>query len=111
MRWLVWSVLRDQFDELFEAHDGRQLLWELFRASYANADHMLLVTDVCMPVYNGLDVLEACDELEYPPRVLVITSFPDRATRERVQRLGGALLAKPFTTSELRQAVRQVIAS
>lgn len=109
MRWLVWSVLRDEFDELVEARDGRQLLWELFRSSYSEHVHTLIVTDVCMPVYNGLDVLEACEELQYAPRVLVITSFPNPATRERVERLGGHLLAKPFTTSQLREAVHEAI--
>jgi CheY-like chemotaxis protein len=110
MRWLVRSVLRDEFDELIEACDGRQLLWELFRSTYADHVHTLIVTDVCMPVYNGLDVLEACEELQYAPRVLVITSFPSPATRARVQRLGGRLLAKPFTTAQLRDAVHEAIA-
>jgi len=109
MRWLIRSTLRPWSSQIVEAADGRELFWELLRCSRAYAERdVLVVTDICMPVYSGLDVLEVYDELGYHPSTVVVTSFPAERTQTLVARMGGILIPKPFTTSALRHVVEHV---
>jgi len=109
MRWLVRTTLQPEFPDVLEAADGRQLFSLLLRASFAPGSSepaaLVLIVDVRMPVYDGLEVLDAWqdDELHIP--VIVITSFPDDAVRAEVERLGAVLLPKPFTRATLRRVV------
>jgi len=106
MRWLVRQTCRDRFDEIVEANDGRELFWTLVRCSRTRAaDDVVLVTDIRMPAYSGLDVLAACDELDYHPTTIVMTSFPDADAYASTERAGAVLLPKPFVTADLRRLV------
>lgn len=109
MRAFVRGALGHDYPDVVEAEDGRQLFWQLMRSSFTPsgraAEPMVIVADVCMPAYSGLDVLDAWHDDGPPPPVVVITSFPDDVTRARVDRLGAILLAKPFTRAKLRDAV------
>jgi len=106
MRWLVRAALRDRFAEIIEAEDGRRLFWELVKCTKTrSASEVVVVTDIRMPVYSGLDVLAIYDELDFRPPTVVITSFPSKEVTAAVDRAGARLLAKPFATSELRKAV------
>ena len=108
MRWLVRSAVGAEFAEVVEAADGRELFWELLRSSRTHGENQVIVTDLCMPTYDGLEVLDAW--LDLNPRVptILITAFPSEAVRERAAQLGAVLLAKPFSTATLRAAVRVV---
>ena len=108
MRKLIRTVLADRFDEILEAADGRELFWTLVRESYSGAQDLAVVADVCMPVYSGLDVAGVCEDLGVHVPTVLITSFPSADVRARVERLGCTLVAKPFTTSDLRQVVDSV---
>jgi CheY-like chemotaxis protein len=109
MRRLIRSVLGGRFDEVLEAADGRELFWHLLHCSYQGDPRpVVLVADVFMPVYSGLDVLAACNELDFKVPTVVITSFPSQAVEDRVAELGGVLVAKPFATNDLRRVVDQV---
>lgn len=108
MRWMVKSACRARFDDIIEARDGRELFWHLIRhANEPDAD-IVVVTDVRMPSYSGLDVIATYEELGYHPPTVVITSFPDDDVRERTARAGSQLLAKPFTLAALRRVVDDV---
>jgi FixJ family two-component response regulator len=108
MRALVRSVLRGTADEIIEAGDGRALFWELLRCSYArDAVDVVVITDLCMPVYSGLDVVATFDELGFHPNTIVITSYPDPKVSSAVERAGAVLVPKPFTTSAFRSVVER----
>lgn len=113
MRRLVRGAIGHRFDEIVEVGDGRALLWTLLRASFqapgGDAPPDVLVSDVCMPGYGGLDVIDAWRELHPAGRALVITAFPDEATRRRAAELGAAMLEKPFSISALRRLVDAAI--
>jgi DNA-binding NtrC family response regulator len=111
MRWLVRRILAPRFADITEAADGRELLWcVLQHVRERPRDGLVIVADVCMPVYDGLDVLDACGELDYHVTPIVITSFPSLAVRARVAEIGGVLVPKPFAMGELRRAVESVCA-
>lgn len=109
MRALVRDTLASEFPNVLELADGRELFWHLMRAEFAGtaARGLVIVTDVRMPAYNGLDVLDAWQEARPGEPVVVITAFPDDRVRARVARLGGHLVPKPFTRAALRRAVAE----
>ncbi len=106
MRWLVRTTFRDCFAEIVEAADGRELFWHLLECSRTRADaDVVVITDIRMPAYTGLDILGTYDELDFHPATIVMTSFPDADARAETERAGGVLLPKPFATAELRRIV------
>lgn len=109
MRWLVRWMLAGVADEIIEAPDGRTLFWELVRCSYSRDPRdVTVITDLCMPVYNGLDIVATYDELDFHPSTIVITSYPDPKVSSEVERAGAILVPKPFTTTEFRRMVEHV---
>jgi FixJ family two-component response regulator len=109
MRSLVRSTLHPDYPDAIEVADGRDLFWQLVRRSFARHGEslrdMVIVADVRMPAYNGLDVLDAWQDVDDEAPMVVITSFPDDEVRDRVERLGATLLPKPFSRAHLRAAV------
>jgi two-component system, response regulator, stage 0 sporulation protein F len=109
MRALVRATLAGAYPDVLEVGDGRDLMWQLLRSSFGSRDQTLreivIVTDVRMPSYSGLDVLDAWQEGEGDAPIVIITSFPDDHVRARVTRLGATLLPKPFSRAGLRAAV------
>jgi CheY-like chemotaxis protein len=112
MRSLIREALAGDFHEVIEAEDGRDLFWTLLRENFAAppgaVPRPVVVTDLCMPGYNGLEVIEAWRELQPNTPVILITAFPSDTVRERAARLGAVMLAKPFSTQALRTLVREI---
>jgi CheY-like chemotaxis protein len=110
MRQFVRNAVGPAFGDVVEVCDGRELFWALLRARFA-ADQppdIAVITDVAMPAYNGLDVLDAWgDEAAIP--TIVMTAFPSDAVRARAAQLWVALLAKPFSLARLRRTVQDVL--
>lgn len=111
MRALVRSTLRPDYPDALELADGRELFWQLMRASFSRDGHdrpVVVVADIRMPAYTGIEVLTAWQGEQPHMPVVVITSFPDDDVRRRVAELGATLLPKPFTRARLRQVVHDV---
>jgi len=107
VRILVQSVLRTMGYEVTTASGGREAL----RAVYAeSATPDLLVADIDMPGMTGIE-LAARLTVERPTvRVILMTGDAASAARARDRaRFVVAVLLKPFTTSELREVVREAI--
>jgi DNA-binding response OmpR family regulator len=113
MRALVRATLAREFPDALEIPDGRALFWELMRASLvkgaATPRELVIVADIRMPAYSGLDVLDAWRGEQDDVPIVVITSFPDEGVRARVRRLGAVLVAKPFSRAQLRGAVHDAV--
>jgi CheY-like chemotaxis protein len=108
-RWLLRQMLQPLGFDVLEAASGRELFWALESDQRSAADSdLLVIADVRMPVYDGLDVLEAWNgDWTYP--FVVMTSFPSARVEQRVRALGGVLLAKPFTLYDLRRVVERCV--
>ena len=115
MRGLVRFAVGAWFDEVVEVGDGRALLWDLMASWFAStpghAPHALIVTDLHMPLYSGLDVADAWREVQPEVPVLLITAFPSAEQDRRAREVGAAMLAKPFSLAELRGAVKALHAA
>jgi CheY-like chemotaxis protein len=111
MRWLVRAAAGDEFSEIVEAVNGRDLLWTLLRSELKARclpQQQVVVTDMYMPGYDGLDVLEAWREQHPENPAILITAFPSEAVRARAAKLGVVMLAKPFSTATLRRVLKDV---
>jgi len=93
-----------------EAADGRELFWALEEVSrVGGAEPALVIADVYMPAYDGLEVLEAWREAMAGRGVICITAFPDAVVARRVQALGAELLPKPFSLRAFSECVRSTL--
>ena len=110
MRTLVREAIGDDFREVIEVSDGRQLFWTLLRSDFRGGSErdLLIVTDLYMPAYDGLAVIDAWREVYPKAPAILITAFPSDEVRRRASELGAVMIAKPFSTAELKRAVHEI---
>jgi len=66
----------------------------------------LIVSDIRLPYFTGLEILESLKVSSQRIPVILITGFPDRETYAQASQLGAeCVLEKPFDLGELRAAV------
>lgn len=109
MRSLLAEILRSDGYEVVEASNGRELFWSIETAGKGEGFD-LVVSDVRMPGYSGLEVAEAWAEVS-GPRVILMTAFADPEVRRRVASLGIRLLDKPFELDKLLELIREIVKS
>ena len=108
---LSWSLERKGY-KVIECPDGTTLMRKLGLLGPRNhvQTHDLIISDIRMPGATGLQVLECAREFDDFPPMILITAFPDSASREQAMRLGAvAMLAKPFDIEEMIDRVRETI--
>jgi two-component system, OmpR family, response regulator CpxR len=104
VRCLVAMMLKRAGYEVAQAKDGEEGI-ELC----ATLDPEVIVTDIFMPRLDGIDVLRAAKARTRQSRVVAISGGSPRLQVDFLQvaeRLGAdAIVQKPFTPSQLLQAV------
>ncbi len=106
MRELLVEILRADGYDVLEAKNGRELFWVVETAPRPVA---VVITDVKMPAYDGLEVAEAWAARGGGPRLVLMSAFPDACARKRAEALGVTLLHKPFEISVLQEIVRRLV--
>lgn len=110
-RMLAWSLEHSGY-EVSECGDGFTVLRRLGLMDPGRPEpaYDLVISDVRMPGYTGLQVLESMRACSGCPPVVLISAFADAATRERADSMGAALLLpKPFDVDDLLVAVRRLL--
>ena len=113
MRRLIAHTLERAGYAVVTARSGSEAVAWLglcvFDGSLANVP-ALIVSDIRLPDFSGLDLLEVMiSALEDVPMVL-ITGFPSRETYAEAFELGAVrVLSKPFEFEDLLSAVRSVL--
>ncbi len=70
----------------------------------------MIITDLRMPVMDGLQTLALAKEKSPEAKLIVITGYPSEETLQLCRELGVArYLVKPFSIREFRQVVRNVL--
>jgi two-component system cell cycle response regulator CpdR len=109
VRHLVRRALNEDGHETVEAADGAAALDILMRDS---GRFDLLVTDIKMPIMDGI-ALALATARDFPSLpILMMTGYADQ--RERASGLEAIVrdvIAKPFTLAELRFAVTAALAA
>lgn len=111
LRQLIVARMRREAFEVIEANSGNHamsLLGEL-AAKDATADIDLLVMDNRMPGPSGIEIAKLLRAAKWPTPIVLITAFPDRELIATAQRLGLALVAKPFQLDQLTETAIAVM--
>jgi CheY-like chemotaxis protein len=113
MRRLVVEALRKDGHHVTEVADGGRLLVQIAEAfdrdpSLSQVD--VIVSDVRMPVCNGIELLERLADARWGVPVILMTAFGDEDTRKRAARIGAVLFDKPLSLEALRDAVNRLAA-
>lgn len=113
MRLLIRNGLIANGYRVREARDGREALScleRLIRMPRLPIGPDLLISDVRMPGFNGLQVLEATRDIDSELPVILITAFGDERTHRRAEELEAtALFDKPFEVQGLIDTVRRLV--
>lgn len=114
VRTLVASVLRTEGYEVVEASDGAELVELVEAAFWARKRHRvgvsLVLTDVRMPEFSGIDVLWILRATSWEVPVILMGSWEDDPARIEAGELGAnAFLRKPLDLEALRRVVRATL--
>jgi CheY-like chemotaxis protein len=107
VRELVVRSLNEDGHELTVATDGVAALDALNRH---NGEFDLLLTDVKMPVVDGIALALAAGRDHPDIAIMLMTGFADQ--RERTHTLDALVhdvIAKPFTVDQIKDAVREAL--
>ncbi len=89
------------------AEDGAEALDMLLQPG---ASYDLLLTDIRMPMMDGIALALAAAQARPTMPIMLMTGYADQRERARnLDVLIREVLTKPFTLADLRSAVRQVL--
>ena len=108
LRRLMVDVLNRDGYHVIAVADGAELFEFMIDALCGSrTEPDVIVSDIRMPGFSGLDVLKHLRTADAHAPVVLITAFPTDETRRRAQELGAvALLDKPFDLDDLVHAVQ-----
>lgn len=113
MRALLCGMLAREGYEVVVAQDGPGLIQTLIAGLTDEGGAWvpdLIISDVRMPGFSGVEVLARLRREALATPVVLITAFGDDELREEVERLGSArVLDKPFELEQLRELAREMI--
>jgi DNA-binding NtrC family response regulator len=114
MRALLARALRRAGFDVLEACNGSELL-ERLACGFACAPRIrfdLIISDVRMPAYDGLNILASLRQMSIAIPVILITAFGSTAAHAAAADLGAfAMLDKPFDVDDLMALVRSATSS
>jgi DNA-binding NarL/FixJ family response regulator len=100
----IETLLKDSFDLVGVVHDGRALLQA---AEMLHPD--VIVTDISMPLLNGIDAIRQLRSVQPDSRIVVLTMHTETWLAEDAFRAGASgYLLKISPVEELIEAIRQV---
>src|SRR6266478_1501590 len=108
---LTGALIRSGY-EVVAVADGTQLL-EALGASLAREkqtqDFDLVISDVRMPGWSGLQVLADLYGVVARPPMVLITAFGDDAFHRHARQLGALTMDKPLDVDDLRRVVSELL--
>ena len=107
IRDLVVRALRQDGHELTAAPDGAAALDALTRQ---NGEFDLLLTDVKMPVMDGIALALAAGRDHPDMTIMLMTGYADQRDRAHgLDALVHDVIAKPFSVDQIKGAVREAL--
>ena len=96
--------LKKQFN-IFKASNGLEA-WNILKTQEIHC----LVTDVNMPVMNGIELIEKNREANYNIRTIVASGSDDPNISERISELEvDAYLPKPYQVEDLQEIIKNLV--
>ncbi len=110
MRSLVAAEIREEGYDVIEVRDGIELVRTINRFEASLLPLGLIISDVRMPGFTGLETLEYLRYAGLRVPVILMTAFGDRRTHAEARDLGARLvLDKPFDFGQMRAAVGEIL--
>jgi DNA-binding response OmpR family regulator len=109
IRELLTRALELDGYEVIGFPDGTSLVDYLGDVMHEHTDTAvpdIIVSDIRMPGFSGIDVLSALRRAELQVPVILITAFGNDEIAAEARRLGASLFNKPFDIDDLRTALR-----
>jgi DNA-binding response OmpR family regulator len=107
-RLLIWALSKDGY-QIVEIANGSELVHRLGLSLLESGKLEtldLIITDVRMPGWSGLEVLEALRTVGCQTPVIIMTAFGDAEVHQKALNLGAAcVLDKPVDLDHLRWLV------
>ena len=103
---IVRETLQTVFSEKHECHIADSAIEAIQLLAFENYD--LVITDVGLPGFNGLEILGYIQR-QYAIPVIVISGHPDLYEAAAVRSGALAFFAKPFRLEELESAVAEAL--
>jgi DNA-binding response OmpR family regulator len=114
-RRLLARTLRGEGYEVVETASGVDFLDAFADAVLKDADLDsvcdLIVTDVRMPGFSGLSILDGLRNLGCATPAIIVTAFGDDTTREAARSVGALVMDKPFELDELCALIQSRLAA
>ena len=95
------EYLADNGHEVLVAENGKRG-WEIFSVSKGRIE--LLLTDLCMPVLDGLELIRRVREVHTELPIVVMTGYADACDIEAAAAYGAVVLDKPIDFPKLKDA-------
>jgi two-component system response regulator (stage 0 sporulation protein F) len=116
MRAMLAFALRKAGYKVTECSNGVELLTHLEPFLLPNGigqkDVALIISDIRMPGFTGMEILAGGSKLENFPPVILITAFGDEKTHALAQEFGAAaMFDKPFDMDDLLEKIREILES
>lgn len=112
-RTLLRQALAHEGYDVVAVKDGAELLEQLSTSLAVGLDHDrfdVVVSDVRMPGWTGLNVLITMSHQAKPPPIVLITAFGDERLHEQAMKAGAvAVLDKPFELDDLCDLVNRLM--
>lgn len=112
-RSILAAVLRGMGLEVIEAGDGRTMLAAVM-AHYKNGqtpeDLDLIITDVHLPVVDGLEVFRGLRAAHWTTPTIIMTGDATDDVRRVARNLDATVLSKPIDLDALERAVSDLLA-
>jgi two-component system response regulator (stage 0 sporulation protein F) len=103
IRKLLYQVLSEDGHKVSLATNGAQVIEEVQKE-----DFELLLSDVHMPVMNGLETLRIMRSTFPQLPVVMMDSYPDQLVKQAENEGALTCIHKPFDLKELREVIEKV---
>ncbi len=103
MRNLLVDILSDDGYQVDTAENG-----ELGLNQAIDQDYELIITDVHMPLKNGLELVQELLVIKPHSKIVLTDSFPDKLAARATAEGALCCLQKPFDLNELRKIISQI---
>lgn len=113
VRWCLSTVFEIDGFRVAAVSNGVEFLEEIASTMLLEKRWLapdVIVTDIRMPGFNVLNIIEGLRAAGWHTPVMVISAFGDTQMRERVRELSAEFFEKPLDIDELERAVVRAVA-
>lgn len=104
IRWSLSQALSQEGYEVIVVEDGKRAI------EIAKAQHFdFIITDLVMPEMDGWEVLKVVQQIQTPPRVIIITAHGKEDTGRMAKEKGAcAYVEKPYIIENIKKILKEV---